>query len=191
MCGRIQEELGAVVNVGVMEGGEGENLNDEVFVDAIEGGEVGGAEDVGGNVGVLDVGGAGANISGNDGNNGEDIIGGAEMDTNEVGDIDNTYITVEEVVRDGANNDKDNEGGDGEGGEKSKVEEIVNVSENVGAGDEVEGSIGASVGGGDGLGGDGSEIGENGSPVVPIPLIPRWRLREILAHAEGKCNFVW
>ena len=98
MCGRIQEELGAVV--GVIEGGEGENLNDEVFVDAIEGGEVGGAEDVGGNVGVLDVGGADANISVNDGNGGEEVIGGAEMDTNEVGDIDNTYITVEEVVRD-------------------------------------------------------------------------------------------
>ena len=28
---------------------------------------------------------------------------------------------------------------------------------------------------------------DNGSTVEPIPLIPRWRLRDILAHAEGEC----
>ena len=39
------------------------------------------------------------------------------------------------------------------------------------------------------MGGGGDELGANGSPVVPIPLIPRWRLREILAHAEGKCIY--
>ena len=27
----------------------------------------------------------------------------------------------------------------------------------------------------------------SGISVNPIPLIPRWRLREILAHAEGEC----
>ena len=56
---------------------------------------------------------------------------------------------------------------------------------------DVEGVGGVSVGGGDGFGGDdgigGGGVGDNGSTVEPIPLIPRWRLREILAHAEGEC----
>ena len=189
MCGPIKEEVSPVANVVVVEGGNSDNLNDEVFVDAVEGGGIEGVEGVEDNVGVLNVGGAGAGVSIDVKNNGEEGVGGAVMETNEEGEIDNDYITMEEVVRDAGDNDKDKEGGNGEGGEKSKVEEIVNIGENVGAEGGTEGNIGANVGGGDGLGGDGSEIGEYGSPVTPIPLIPRWRLREILAHAEGKCDY--
>ena len=60
----------------------------------------------------------------------------------------------------------------------------------------VEGGVGGDdgVGGGDGVGGEdgaggGNAVNDNedGSGIDPIPLIPRWRLREILAHAEGEC----
>ena len=189
MCGPIKEEVSAVGNVVGVEGGNSDNLNDEVFVDAVEGGGIEGVEGVEDNVGVLNVGGAGAGVSIDVKNNGEEGVGGAVMETNEVGEMDNDYITMEEVVGDAGDDDKDKEGGNGEGGEKSKVEEIVNIGENVGAEGGTEGNIGANVSGGDGLCGDGSEIGEYGSPVTPIPLIPRWRLREILAHAEGTCDF--
>ena len=43
---------------------------------------------------------------------------------------------------------------------------------------------------GDGGGeGDNSVVGEDTSGInaEPMPLIPRWRLRDILAHAEGEC----
>ena len=66
---------------------------------------------------------------------------------------------------------------------------MANTGGDIGAEGEVEGDVGANMGGGNELGGGGDEIGENGSPVVPIPLIPRWRLREILAHAEGECDY--
>ena len=90
--------------------------------------------------------------------------------------------------------------GEKEKGASLTGDEGVNA---VNIGGDVEGSPGgaeegdsASVGGGeDDVGGDsaggGIEVdgGEDtsGISVNPIPLIPRWRLREILAHAEGEC----
>ena len=40
-------------------------------------------------------------------------------------------------------------------------------------------------GGAEGGAGSGGNVGDGG--VEPIHHIPRWRLREILAHAEGEC----
>ena len=203
MCVPINEELGAVG--GIVGGGESNDIggvNDEVFVDAIEGGateSVGGVADanVGGAMGNEEVEGennGGLNVVGADSvitieDNGESV-GGAVMDTDVGGEMDGGFITMEEVVGSFEDNGGNERGGDEEGGEGIRVDSVDNTGGDVSVQGEVEGDNSANVGEGSGCSGGGDEIGPNGSPTVPIPLIPRWRLREILAHAEGECGIV-
>ena len=198
--GAVMGEMdgGDVPGIGADCGGD-LGLLDDVFEDALEvGGGGGGEENIAtSGIGVLEVSDAeGAIGGGGNGGDGTDMevmdfenVGGevgattadgegAEINiggNDSVGEI-GTTADINPIIEDGGGVSVD--GGDGLGGDN-------------GVTGGIEGVGGASVGGGDGFGGDesigGEGIGDNGSPVEPIPLIPRWRLREILAHAEGEC----
>ena len=106
------------------------------------------------------------------------------------GEVGANTVTVEEAINSG----DDNSGvinPNIEDGGGVRADEGDGLGGNFGASGGIEGVMDDSVGGGDGFGGDenvgGDGNGDSGSPVEPIPLIPRWRLREILAHAEGEC----
>ena len=188
MCGPIKEENVRSGNLSVGEGGAGVCLTDDVFMDDMDRGADGGAsnlEDIGA---VLNVGGAGATVCAK--SNCREGGEGATMDTDGGNEVDNSHISMEEVVNIMDDTEGDDKGHYREGGGEIGVGELANVSENNGAEVEVKEDVGEDVGGGNEMGGGGDEVGANGSPVVPLPLIPRWRLREILAHAEGKCSCV-
>ena len=191
ICGAIKEEVGGGAAANCAEGGDGVGLIDEVFEDALEVSAVG--NDVGGEEvsGVLEVPGA-EGVIGGEVNSAEGDGGVVEvMDTDAGGEVDANNITIEEVVVNiGDNRGEDNS--DIKEGGGVVVDEVSGMGGDIGASGGVEGNTGASVGGGSEFGGDGlggDNIRDNGSPVEPIPLIPRWRLREILAHAEGKCIY--
>ena len=116
-------------------------------------------------------------------------------------------ISAMDVVEEEGESRKDSIGEKSKEGGEDILEDNISVS---GGGIDgnlvVEGEmdvLGGEIGGG---GADGSNVddsgcgggavggvpsvnssGDNGSTVEPIPLIPRWRLRDILAHAEGEC----
>ena len=183
MCGPIKEESASSGSLSAMEGGD---VVDDVFMDNLEGGATGGVNVLVDTGAVSSVDGAIANISAED-NNKDGEVGSMDMDGGgEVG----SFITMEEVVNIVDDNGENCSNSNKEGGNVSDMDVVDNISETIGAEVEVKEDIGANNGGGNEMGGGGDEVGANGSPVVPLPLIPRWRLREILAHAEGKCNCV-
>ena len=124
-----------------------------------------------------------ANTSG--GNTGEEmLLGGIDTDCSVGGDIGDTNVQIEgganfisgEESSVGANVHNGEESG-GVGANVHSGEESGGVGANVNSGEE---SGGVSVSGG----GAHASVGRN---VGHIPLIPRRRLREILAHAQGEC----
>ena len=163
------------------------DLMDEVFENmemSVSGGVSGGAENiiVGAAEVPIDVGGGGGgeviDVVGGVGT--EEHIGEKEKETIGGNGGDGGGVIV------GEGNPGDvNTGGNSnlEGGEETDGASAIG---GVGGGDGVSGEDG--VGGEDGAGGD-NEVydNEDSGGIDPIPLIPRWRLREILAHAEGEC----
>ena len=198
--GAIMEEVGGGANIISGGGGNDAAILDEVFEDAVEvsgGGDGGGGEEIVGGLEVSSAEGAVGGVSGGVENGGDEV---EVMDTGDVGgEVGANTTTVEEVmipigdidVVEATNNDNEVFNSTMEDGGGAKGGEGDGLGGDIGACGGMEGNMNNSVGGGDGFGGDrnegGGNIGDNGSPVEPIPLIPRWRLREILAHAEGEC----
>ena len=167
------------------DGGASGILMDEVFENvemAVSGGGaeiiIGGAAEVPNNVG-----------------GGE---GGEVMD--DIGAARNTLVTEEQIGEKEKETTGIGNGGDGGGvivGESNLGGANIGGESNLGGGEETDGaSVVGGIGGEDGVGGEdgaggGNEVYDNedssGMNIDPIPLIPRWRLREILAHAEGEC----
>ena len=197
VCGAIVEEEGGDVVVSGAVGGEVEG-QDEVFVDAEEGS---GVENVGGEGvnAILEVPSTNGVNGGAEGGEGmaevPDIVGaGGEICAMDV------MEEVETTSRDNVG-EKSKEGGEvvlGEdvdvsgGGIGASVEvegDMDVLGGEIGGGGEEGGNVDVSGSGGGGVGGvpSGDSSRDNGSTVEPIPLIPRWRLRDILAHAEGEC----
>ena len=114
---------------------------------------------------------------------GEDKIEGVEEVVGDIGSVDNMEVPggedvsvgVEEVVGERPKESVD-QGGVLSGGDASTIGGVYGM-------EEMEGGV--DVGGAEGGAGSGDNGG--GSGVEPIHHIPRWRLREILAHAEGEC----
>ena len=202
VCGAIVEEEGGDVVVSGAVGGEVEGQIDEVFEDAQEGSGVG--ENVGGEgaTAILEVPSTNGVNGGAEGGEGmaevQDIVdAGGEVCAM------NVMEEVETTIGDNVG-EKSKEGGGG-----VVVEDVDVLGGEIGANVEVEGDgdvMGGEIGASGEAGGDvdvsasrGSGVGggvpsgdssrDSGSTVDPIPLIPRWRLRDILAHAEGECIY--
>ena len=184
VCAIVEEVGGEDVMSGAVGGGNSGGgdvaVQDDVFEDAVEnsGGNSGESGEEG--ISLLEVsnmGGGDVSVPGNA--NAEGGEGEMEVFGGEGGEVDAKPKVEEGGDRDvGANM---NEGGG--------VVEGGGENIGIGGGDETGVDNGA-VGGGEFGGaddGDGQEIGGD-IGVEPIPLIPRWRLRDILAHAEGGCN---
>ena len=194
--GGVRNSVVEEVGVGEIEhvgGGSGAGLLDEVFElpinvgggEGVEGNVTGGAEsvEVPLNVGV----GAGVEESNDIGAvenmvvpGGEDISGGVEEVAGERpkesvnSDVGGAIPKGEDLVECG----KPNSEAILDGGDANTVGGVFGMD-----GMETESGVGGwGVEGGAGGGGNGDSSG-----VEPIHHIPRWRLREILAHAEGEC----
>ena len=179
VSGALDEAIGGgqVDNVGG-EGcssttGQGDVVINPILEDAMDGG-----------VGVDDVfGGVELSISGG---GGESQIGeGAEVVMNVSGGGGETG--AEEAIGEREKGGSIGEGDNGVNNGGGADEAIGGAEE--GDGVSVGGGEDGAVGGDGGSGGNGMDVGgdRSGNNVHPIPLIPRWRLREILAHAEGEC----
>ena len=202
--GSINEEV-AVVG-GANESTGGANIIDEVFEDANDGLYVELDEGVGSNItnSVPEVpnveSGEISNVEGTGG-----AVGGVEVPNVEVNAVDGVGGSVGEVGGAEVPLLGEKEKGEKEkGGENSRREvpckgnggeETTEVpdnggretidSNNIGVGDIY--GMGDCTGVGGGVGGcGGSSAGYEGI-VEPVHHVPRWKLREILAHAEGEC----
>ena len=200
--GNITEEIGGVEGA-VGGGGGGSSLVDEVFepMESVGGAmdlNVGGAvprvdEEVHTNIGALEVGDEGKedkNVGIKEGDEEREVdgaVGGAEVpcdvDVENVGGgaVEGLEVPVLVESRGGARDSLENvlEEGEIEGG----------VGNNRGGGEDVLGMGGFEefgCGGAEGVS-SGNISGGAESVVEPVHHIPRWKLYEILAHAEGEC----
>ena len=197
--GSIAEEVAVVGGADISNGGA--NLLDEVFEDAsdglnvelnegvdsnltnsvpdvpnVESGEISSVEGSGGAVGGLEVPSVEVNASDRvDGSVG--IVGGAEVPL------------LGEKEKGGENNRGEVPCKD-KGGEEATEVPDNGGRENIGADNIGVGDIygmGDCTGVGSGVGGCGGSSGGYEGIVEPVHHVPRWKLREILAHAEGEC----
>ena len=190
VCGAIIEEGGGGLVGEVAVGGEVE-VQDEVFVDAEDDSGVGGDGEITG-MDVPIIGG------GNGGESAESVV---EV-PGEIGASGG--ICSMDVVEEKGEKSKDSIGGMGREGGDDIVESNTIVSggdisanlEDEGEVDVLGGGVSGNNNGGNSVdasvreeGAVGGVPGANNSEdvVEPIPLMAGWRLRDILAHAEGEC----
>ena len=170
--------------------GGGDDIVDEVFesVEMVISGE-GGEGDAGEGAEVP------VNVGGGEGAEVPDNVGGGEggeMMEN-IGGDGGAIITEEQIGEKEKETDAIGRGSN-DGGNNVGESNLGGAEIGYGGAEDMDGAgvVGGEgdVEGGDG-GGDGNMVDGNednsGINVEPIPLIPRWRLREILAHAEGEC----